>query len=225
MTQEDLDEMMESDVELGEEIDGDSSDDVGSDEEFGEAAQDFKVDAQQKWPPPPPTEEHKVVHQLDEVTKDSEENAGQIFDVLEQFSNGSMDIESKVGTMVEGITAQKALFEKLSVSFPHIETFKKEIERCDTLLGDSSQLTEIAQNLNDQSMVAMDKMQYQDIHRQKIERVINVMRSLSQYMSSLFEGSIEDEKRVSSATHIAGDSTEDVVDENDIEALIAAFGQ
>lgn len=225
MTQEDLDEMMESDVELGEEIDGDSSDDVGSDEEFGEAAQDFKVDAQQKWPPPPPTEEHKVVHQLDEVTKDSEENAGQIFDVLEQFSNGSMDIESKVGTMVEGITAQKALFEKLSVSFPHIETFKKEIERCDTLLGDSSQLTEIAQNLNDQSMVAMDKMQYQDIHRQKIERVINVMRSLSKYMSSLFEGSIEDEKRVSSATHIAGDSTEDVVDENDIEALIAAFGQ
>lgn len=41
-------------------------------------------------------------------------------------------------------------------------------------------------------MMAMDAMQYQDIHRQKIERVINVMRALSRYMSSLFEGKIDD---------------------------------
>jgi len=87
------------------------------------------------------------------------------------------------------------------------------------------ELIESAQNANDQTMVAMDIMQYQDIHRQKIERVINVMRALSGYMNSLFEGKIADEKRVSSAVHIQGDtSTEDVVDEEDIEALIAAFG-
>ncbi|MGL2832522.1 protein phosphatase CheZ, partial [Helicobacter pylori] len=28
-----------------------------------------------EWPPPPPTEEHKVVHQLDDVTRDSEVKA------------------------------------------------------------------------------------------------------------------------------------------------------
>ena len=86
-------------------------------------------------------------------------------------------------------------------------------------------IIETTQNDNDQTMVAMDVLQYQDIHRQKIERVINVMRALARYMNSLFEGQISDEKRVSSAVHIQGDATSDVVDEEDIEALIAAFGQ
>ncbi len=221
MTQEDLDSMMESDIDLDEEI----ANSVDEEEDFGPGAADFKVSPGQKWPPPPPTAEHKVVHQLDEVTKDSEENAGQIFDVLEQFSNGSVDIEESANKISDGINEMKAVFEKLSESFPNIATFKKELERCDSLLGISGSIVDASQNLNDQSMIAMDKMQYQDIHRQKIERVINVMRSLSKYMSSLFEGKIEDEKRVSSATHIQGDTTEDVVDEDDIEALIAAFGK
>jgi chemotaxis regulatin CheY-phosphate phosphatase CheZ len=76
----------------------------------------------------------------------------------------------------------------------------------------------------DEIMMAMDIMQYQDIHRQKIERVINIMRALIKYMNRLFEGKIDDTKRVKSATHIHGDENEDVVDENDIEALIAQFG-
>ena len=81
------------------------------------------------------------------------------------------------------------------------------------------------QSGQDEVMMAMDAMQYQDIHRQKIERVINVMRALSRYMSSLFEGKIDDKKRVSSAVHIDGDSTADVVSNDDIEALIASLGQ
>ncbi|MCV6607310.1 MAG: chemotaxis protein [Campylobacterales bacterium] len=220
MTQEDLDSMMASDIEIDEEI-AENPDN----EDFGEAAEDFKVSPEQKWPPPPPTQEHKVVHQLDEVTKDSEENAGQIFDVLEEVSNGAMDVEDGAGKISDDIESIKETFSKLSESFPNIETFKEQIAKCENIIANSSKLTDVAQNLNDQSMMAMDAMQYQDIHRQKIERVINVMRSLSKYMSSLFEGKIDDEKRVSSATHIAGDSTEDVVDEDDIEALIAAFGK
>ncbi|ECQ9325844.1 TPA: chemotaxis protein, partial [Campylobacter jejuni] len=43
--------------------------------------------------------------------------------------------------------------------------------------------------------------------------------------SSLFEGKIDDKKRVSSAVHIEGDSTADVVSNDDIEALIASLGQ
>jgi len=71
----------------------------------------------------------------------------------------------------------------------------------------------------------MDIMQYQDIHRQKIERVINVMRALSKYMNTLFEGKIDDENRVSSAQHIAGDEHNDLASTDDIEALLAQFGQ
>jgi chemotaxis regulatin CheY-phosphate phosphatase CheZ len=81
------------------------------------------------------------------------------------------------------------------------------------------------QNSGDSIMSVMDIMQYQDIHRQKIERVINVMRALSRYMNTLFEGKIDDEKRVSSAQHIAGDTHNDLASNDDIEALLEQFGQ
>ena len=75
-------------------------------------------------------------------------------------------------------------------------------------------------------MNVMDIMQYQDIHRQKIERVINVMRALAVYMNELFAGKIDDDKRVASARHLPGDSgTEDVVSTDDIESLLASFSK
>jgi hypothetical protein len=43
-------------------------------------------------------------------------------------------------------------------------------------------------------------------------------------MNRLFEGKIDDTKRVKSATHIHGDENEEIVSEDDIEALIAQFG-
>jgi chemotaxis regulatin CheY-phosphate phosphatase CheZ len=73
-------------------------------------------------------------------------------------------------------------------------------------------------------MMAMDIMQFQDIHRQKIERVINIMRELLKYMNRIFEGKIDDSKRVSSARHLHGDNTKDLVEgEDDLDALIAQF--
>lgn len=213
MTQEELDSMMGSDGEMEESF-----------EEYEDAIQDYKVDASKKWPPPPPTLEHKVVHQLDDVAKDTEETSNKIFDVLENFSNDSAQIESFSTDLLTEISSIKATFETLEQNFPNIQTFKAQKKRCENIVELAGQITNSANMLSEQSLLAMDVMQYQDIHRQKIERVINVMRSLAKYMNSLFEGKIDDEKRVSSATHIEGDSTEDVVDSDDIEALIAAFG-
>ena len=52
------------------------------------------------------------------------------------------------------------------------------------------------------------------------------MRALSTYMNHLFSGKIDDSKRVTSAVHIHGDiDTADVVTSDDIEALLASFGQ
>lgn len=52
------------------------------------------------------------------------------------------------------------------------------------------------------------------------------MRALSKYMNSLFEGKVDDEKRVSSAVHIEGDTTtENIVSNEDIEALIENLGK
>lgn len=228
MTQEELDALMNSDLS---EAEGDLEEAGDTPEEEGEATHenvsetDYRVSADAKWPPPPPTNDHKVVHQLDEVTQDSERKAGEVFDILEQIGRTAEEIEGTNNTLKEDMERLQDVFGKLSDHFPNIATFKSELERTEAMSAKLNDIEEKAQSINDEIMMAMDVMQYQDIHRQKIERVINVMRALSKYMNSLFEGQIADEKRVGSAVHIHGDNTEDVVGDDDIEALIASFGQ
>ena len=87
-------------------------------------------------------------------------------------------------------------------------------------------MVEKSQLSSDEILVIMDTMQYQDIHRQKIERVVNVMRSLLRYMNTLFGSTVKDEERVSSAQHIIGDQDSgEVVSAEDIEALLESFGK
>lgn len=229
MTQEELDALMAQDLSDEEAGGGEAGAEAGSDddeESFGDpqSPDDFRVSTESQWPPPPPTTEHKVVHQLDEVTKDTELKAGQVFDVLEAIGADAMETEEIARDARGSMESIRDTLEKLQQNFPNIESFSRELVNCNAAIEKMDLIVEKAQNSNDQTMVAMDIMQYQDIHRQKIERVINVMRALSRYMSSLFEGQIADEKRVSSAVHLAGDATEDLVGEDDIEALIAAFG-
>ncbi|BCZ17527.1 Chemotaxis protein [Helicobacter sp. NHP19-003] len=183
-----------------------------------------KVDSEE-WPPPPPTEEHKVVHQLDDVTRDSEVKATQIFDQLDYINmsaDGILKVLRKIKTPLQ---KHLEIFEVLAENFPLIQTFQTSLDETNEILQGINSIQEKAEGCLDSSMQAMDIMQFQDIHRQKIERVINVMRALTQYMNSLFEGNIEDSKRVSSASYIIGDDNENAASESDIEALIAAFGK
>nr|WP_139888435.1 chemotaxis protein [Campylobacter jejuni] len=170
-------------------------------------------------------QEHKVVHQLDDVTKDSELKATEMMDKLESINNFFADSESLLKEINKAIEKNIDIFSKLNEKFPNVESFSEALELNNQAKKSSKEIVGNLQSGQDEVMMAMDAMQYQDIHRQKIERVINVMRALSRYMSSLFEGKIDDKKRVSSAVHIEGDSTADVVSNDDIEALIASLGQ
>ena len=188
--------------------------------------ENYRVSADGVWPPPPPTEDHKMVHQLDDVTRDSEEKATQMFDKLETINNFFMDAESDSNSLKEAINSNVELFTTLSEKFPNIAAFSEALEKNNALLGTIDNIIRNLQMGQDEIMMAMDMMQYQDIHRQKIERVINVMRALSKYMNTLFEGRIDDDKRVGSAVHIAGDTTtENLVSNDDIEALIESLGK
>ena len=188
--------------------------------------ENYRVSADGVWPPPPPTEDHKMVHQLDDVTRDSEEKATQMFDKLETINNFFMDAESDSNSLKEAIKSNVELFTTLSEKFPNIAAFSEALEKNNSLLGTIDNIIGNLQMGQDEIMMAMDMMQYQDIHRQKIERVINVMRALSKYMNTLFEGRIDDDKRVGSAVHIAGDTTtENLVSNDDIEALIESLGK
>lgn len=234
MTQEELDSLMSGELDLNSETVGDESPEKSESDshapekgdDFEDSEEGYRVSADRFWPPPPPTDDHKVVNQLDDVTKDSELKATEMFDKLENISAIVGDIEKAVTDVNQKVDAQKALMDKLSISFPKIAAFKESIEELNKVTEDLTNITDNAVNVQDEIMMIMDMMQYQDIHRQKIERVINVMRALSKYMNSLFEAKTEDSKRVSSATHIHGDSsTEDVVTDADIEALIDTLGK
>jgi hypothetical protein len=235
MTQEELDALMNGDIDMDDELSEEEGgeDEILPDEESSTSDDESREDEPEHFLeeniksatlPLPATEENKMVHQLDDVTKESEEKATEIFDIIETISNELMEKEESLSSVLEVLNSNVELFEKLVNKFPDIETFKEQLELNKKAVEDTNETVEILQNSGDSIMNVMDIMQYQDIHRQKIERVINVMRALSKYMNTLFEGKVDDEKRVSSATHIAGDTHNDVASTEDIEALLAQFG-
>lgn len=231
MTQEELDALMSGELDFDdtveEESEDDTKEDVGVDEPYNETNPgNYRVSALHSWPPPPPTDDNKMVHQLDDVTKESEQKASEIFDLIEGISNDLGDGEKQLKSLKAVIKTNLELFETLSSKFPHVEVFKTQLAQNREAAKTAEEVLEMLQNGGDTIMNVMDIMQYQDIHRQKIERVINVMRALSSYMNQLFAGKIDDSKRVTSAVHLPGDTTtEDVVTSDDIEALLASFGK
>ena len=238
MTQEELDALMNADIDIDdldeeeaasqESESAEAEDTKAADEDVTDAgaADEYKVSASKNWPPPPPTDDHKMVHQLDDVTKESEEKASEIFDHIEKIGDSLMEAEGSLDEVTQTLQSNVELFENLSGKFPDVEAFKVQLEKNQAAQGIVEEHIQHLQEHGDSIMNIMDIMQYQDIHRQKIERVINVMRALSGYMNELFAGKIDDSKRVASAHHLPGDtSTEDVVSSDDIEALLASFSK
>ena len=242
MTQEELDELMNGSIDdIDDELDegiseehvtqefaiedeSDAQKEVDDDNLKDSVPPGYTDDTAHNWPLPA-TDENKMVHQLDDVTKESEEKASEIFDIIENISNDLMEKEENLQKITDVLTSNVKLFTTLSEKFPDVEAFTTQLSVNQEALNDTAQTVESLQNSGDAIMNVMDIMQYQDIHRQKIERVINVMRALSKYMNTLFEGKIDDENRVSSATHIVGDTHNDLASTDDIEALLEQFGK
>ena len=219
------DDIVEDNVneEINEEIDEDIVDDV-VDDSFADVLEDDSNENEEEIYPPPADNKHKVVAQLDEVTRESEEKATQILDIMDEISTNTEENLNSLKSVLEFLEKHKTICEKLHQKFPHIKLFKEELDNIEEMIKKVQTSIEINEATSEKIFMAMDIMQYQDIHRQKIERVINIMRALIKYMNKLFEGSIEDEKRVKSAKHIHGDENEEVLSDEDIEALLEQFG-
>jgi len=241
MTQEELDALMDGDIgDLGideneesveNEVELEETQDIQSGEddlldgildEEVEEVKEVNEDKEEIYPPPA-DDKHKVVAQLDEVTKESEEKASQIIDIMDEISEAVSSANENLQEVLSFLEHQKELFLKLTNKFPKIKTFKEELEKIDEMIEKVKVAINSNEDTQDKIMTAMEIMQYQDIHRQKIERVVNIMRALIKYMNKLFEGKIDDKDRVKSAKHIHGDESESVSDE-DIEALLEQFG-
>jgi methyl-accepting chemotaxis protein len=220
--QAEVEEFIEETEDMDETLTQEDSSDVELTDD--KSAEHYRADAATTWPPPPPDDDHKVVNQLDDVARDSEKKAGEIFDKLEEINNIAYNIENSSKEQVEIIERNIDIFERLSSKFSDIESFSKALEDNKKALDRVNETIRNSQEMVDSVMMAMDTMQYQDIHRQKIERVINVMRTLAHYMHSLFDSPIDDKDRATTAVTISGDSSE-VMSENDIEALLESFGK
>ena len=162
---------------------------------------------------------------LNELKEEVDSKAGEIFDIIENISNELMEKEKDANKTIDTLTSNIELFKTLTQKFPDVAVFLTSLEQNEEALIAAQTIIETMQDSGDDIVNVMGIMQYQDIHRQKMERVINVMRALSKYMNTLFEGKIDDDKRVSSAQHIVGDTHNDIASDDDIEALLAQFGK
>ncbi len=98
--------------------------------------------------------------------------------------------------------------EKMSLDvMDHIDVV---INKLDQLQYSKNLINDI-DGIKNNLFITLESMQAQDASRQKIERVINELDP-------------NNGKFASSAKHIAGDKTDDIVDDDEIAALIAAMG-
>ena len=173
--------------------------------------------------PFPAENDTKVVSQLSQVANDSEEKVSQIFDVLSLTLDNNSDMRKRVKEYEEFVLSQNKLLSSLSNKFPKIELFKQQLEKVKSF---ESSLKDLKTSIDEEDMhifQGMELMQFNDINRQKIERVMSVIRKLSSYLNNLFED--DNPRDLPMAKHIHGDQdTQDLVGD-DLDKLIAEFNK
>ncbi|MCT7446367.1 hypothetical protein [Aliarcobacter skirrowii] len=173
--------------------------------------------------PFPAENDTKVVSQLSQVANDSEEKVSQIFDVLSLALDNNNDIRKKIKGFEEIAVSQMAFLNLLCNKFPNVSQFNEQLEKIDQLQLDLKDLKTLLDNEDVHIFQGMELMQFNDINRQKIERVMSVIRKLSLYLNNLFEEDAP--KDIPMAKHIHGDTgTEDLVGD-DLDKLIAEFNK
>ena len=99
MTQEELDALMNGDLDamddVEEVVEEKKEENINDEKDYG------RVEPTKSWPPPPPSEDNKVVHQLDDVTKESEEKANEILEAVERLGDFFMNTEENLNNVKE----------------------------------------------------------------------------------------------------------------------------
>lgn len=207
-----------SDIKVQEEVKNQTNE---ANEDLVESWTSNKIDAGVF--PLPAEKDTKVVSQLSQVANDSEEKVSQIFDVLSMTLDNNNLLRNYLKDTEDFINEQATLLKLLGDKFPNVEIFNQyEISSSKVL----EKLDNIKNDLNSEDNAifqAMELMQFNDINRQKIERVMAVIRKLSLYLNNLFEDD-QSSKEVVVAKHIHGDSNNDLIGD-DLDKLIEEFAK
>ncbi|MCE3040514.1 hypothetical protein [Helicobacter anatolicus] len=174
----------------------------------------------------PVEKQHKVIFQLDEVARDSELRANEVFEDLEGIQDSAFALNDGLKQIYQYITSQKVIFEKLVAKFPNVKIFQDSLEDTCMNLKLIDTLKDNLTNCDNHINNAINAMQFQDIHQQKLNRVIHIIQSLVHYMNSLFESNKEyKESRAQPARTLVGDDSPDAFSQEEIEELINSFGK
>ena len=173
--------------------------------------------------PFPAEKDTKVVNQLSQVANDSEEKVSQIFDILSIALDNNNEVRANIKNLEAFVSSQTKLLESLNKKFPNINVFNEHLGGAKNISGALVGLKTLINDEDNQIFQAMELMQFNDINRQKIERVMSVIRKLSSYLNNLFEddGTSSD---VAIAKHIHGDTNDDLIGE-DLDKLIEEFAK
>ena len=171
--------------------------------------------------PLPAEKDTKVVSQLNQVANDSEEKVSQIFDVLSLTLDNNTELRNSLKSIELFISSQTSLLESLNTKFPNIDVFTEHLNNVKSVSITLDSLKQQANAEDAQIFQAMELMQFNDINRQKIERVMAVIRKLSMYLNNLFEDD-GTASNVAVAKHIHGDHSSDLAGD-DLDKLIAEF--
>ncbi len=173
--------------------------------------------------PLPAEKDTKVVNQLSQVANDSEEKVSQIFDVLSLTLDNNNELRGHIKDIESFLISQSNLLVSLNNKFPNIKIFDEHLSKANKISSTINNSRTILNDEDNHIFQAMELMQFNDINRQKIERVMSVIRKLSLYLNNLFEDD-GTSKDVAVAKHIHGDSTNDLIGD-DLDKLISEFSK
>ena len=172
--------------------------------------------------PLPAEDDTKVVNQLTQVANDSEEKVSQIFDVLSLTLDNNNELRTYIKEFETFIISEAAMLNSLDNKFPNIKLFNERLGLANKMSESLKSLKNQINTEDNEIFQAMELMQFNDINRQKIERVMSVIRKLSSYLNNLFEDT-NPQKDIVVAKHIHGDNNNDLVGDDDLDKLIAEF--
>ena len=159
-----------------------------------------------------PPQEHRVIDRLDEINKESEEKVNKLFERLETISAEVDEIENLIETIKPYVNKHKEFMDFFVEHFPKTSV-KNNYEYFKNIINIINSIEEKINIVRDNTFEAMDILQFQDITRQKIERVIAVIKALHDYLNSWFASSFEDRPRARVAHTIVDEDDKEKIDQ------------
>ena len=166
-----------------------------------------------------------IPNQLGEVANDSEEKATKIFDALSYILDDNEELRKTTKTLDEFMQSQLKMLQMLNKKFPNVKEFSDNLETINGLIDKPKEIQTRLHNRDKELFDTMELMQFHDINRQKIERVMGLVINLSRQLNSIFDDESNSGVNLPGATHLPGDNSEELVDGDDLESLIAEFGK